>query len=276
MRKINCFRIVLIVTGLALALFTLFPIVWILSSSLKMRDAVLATPPKWIPDPLTFESYIYLFTEKSYARIIANSLIVCTSTTFLSLLLGMPAAYALGRLRMKFKMLIFMLVFAPYIFPSHLLIGPLFLIFRNLGWINTYQALIIPYVNFSLPLTIWLLTAYINGIPKELDDAARIDGCGDLQILARVIFPLLGPGLVTTGLLVFMGSWVEFMYALTFTTDVQAQTIPVAIGTFQGRYSLDWAGMSAACIVAIIPLVIIVMIFQRYLIRGLVQGAVKG
>ena len=276
MKRDLYFRLVLYISALVLAAFTLFPIAWVLSSSLKTRETVLAIPPKWIPNPVTFESYIYLFTEKHFARIIANSFVVCGSTTLLSLFIGAMAAYALARLKMRFKNVIFMLMFAPYVFPSHLLIGPLFLIFKSLGWINTYQALIIPYLNFSLPLAIWLLTAYINGIPRELDDAARVDGCSDFQILLRVIFPLLRPGLAAAGLLVFMGSWVEFMYALTFTTDERAQTIPVVIGTFQGRYHLDWAGMSAASITAIIPLAAIIMIFQRYFVRGVVQGAVRG
>ena len=265
-----------LVVALLLILFTLFPIIWLLSSSLKTREAIFASPPQWIPNPPTLASYQEVFTIRPYGRIILNSMIIGISTVLLSLFVATPAAYALARLRMKWKTPLFMLLLSPFLFPTYTIICPLYLIIRSLGWINTYQGLIFPYTSFSIPLAVWLLTMYMSTLPKELDDAARVDGCSDLIILTKIILPLSAPGLATAGLLVFMGTWVEFMLALTFTVNEQAQTMPVAIGSFYGRYSLPWGEISAASIIAIIPLAVIVILFQRYLIGGLTQGAVRG
>jgi len=274
--KINLSRLIIVFVAILLALFTLFPIVWVLVSSLKTRSAIFSTPIEWIPNPITLASYQEVFTYRPFGRIIMNSIIVGFSVVFLSFIVAIPAAYALARLRIKWKIPILMLILSPYIFPAHTLVAPLYLLFRSLEWINTYQCLIIPYTSFSLPLAVWLLTIYINAIPKELDEAARIDGASNLKVLLSIIMPLLKPGLVTTGLLVFMGSWVEFMYALTFTVNEQAQTIPVAIGSFYGRYAIPWGEISAASIIAIIPLATIIILFQRYLIKGILQGGLKG
>ncbi|MEM2538516.1 MAG: carbohydrate ABC transporter permease, partial [Candidatus Methanomethylicia archaeon] len=267
--KIDLNRLIIVFIAILLALFTLFPIIWVLVSSLKTRSAIFSTPIKWIPNPITLASYQEVFTYRPFGRIIINSIIVGFFVVFLSFIAAIPAAYALARLKIKWKIPILMLILSPYIFPAHTLVAPLYLLFRSLGWINTYQCLIIPYTSFSLPLAVWLLTIYINAIPKELDEAARMDGANNLKVLLNIIMPLLKPGLVTTGLLVFMGSWVEFMYALTFTVNEQAQTIPVAIGSFYGRYAIPWGEISAASIIAIIPLATIIMLFQQYLIKGI-------
>jgi ABC-type glycerol-3-phosphate transport system permease component len=274
--KRELWRFVTLAVALGLTGFTLFPIAWTLSSSLKSREEIFAIPPEWLPNPPTLQSYQDVFALRPYGRIIINSIVIGLLTLVLCLIVAIPAAYALARLRIRWKVPLLMLILSPFVFPAHTIVGPLYLALKGLGWINTYQGLIFPYTSFSLPLAVWLLTMFINDLPRELDDAARVDGCGDLGVLLRVILPLLAPGLATTSLLVFMGTWVEFMFALTFTVNEQAQTIPVAIGSFYGRYSLPWGEISAASIIAIIPLATIIILFQRYLIRGLARGGIKG
>ncbi|RMF30059.1 MAG: carbohydrate ABC transporter permease [Chloroflexi bacterium] len=252
------------------------PLYWAINTSLKTHAEIIAWPPTWFPHTPTWENYRATFTEHEFGRNILNSVIVAGGTTVLALFLGALCAYALARLRFPGKLAVLGLILMTSMFPSIAIVSPLFILLRKLQWLNTFQGLIVPYTSFALPLTIWILTSFFHEIPYELEEAALVDGATPFQALRLVILPLAAPGLVTAGLLVFIAAWNEFLFALNFTLDNSTRTVPVAIALFSRQFEVPWGELNAASVVVTLPLVLLVLLFQRRIIAGLTAGAIKG
>ncbi len=264
---------------LFVALFLLLamaPILWVLRMSFITNGEITASPPTIIPQTPTLEHYQTIFTDATFMRSILNSVIVAGLTTAICLSLGSLAAYAIARLRFRFKSGFLTLILALAFFPSVAIIGPLFLIFSGIGIVNTYAAIIIPDVVFALPLTVWLLVAFFRELPFDLEEAAKVDGASTLQAFWQVIVPLSAPGVFTTAILTFIFAWNEFLFATTFAFDTSIQPVTVIIPSFAGIFTVNYGAQAAAAIVVTIPLVILVFVFQRRIVSGLTSGAVKG
>jgi multiple sugar transport system permease protein len=253
---------------------SLLPFVWFLNTSLKTPIEVTAIPPKLIPSG-TLDSYYSAIKEYKLLHFVRNSVIVAGFSTFLTLLISILAGYALARLRLKYKGIIMGSLLAVSMFPQISIAGPVWKILQTLGWLNSYQGLIIPYVTLTLPLGVWILANFFKELPEELEDAARIDGCSHFQTLFKIIIPLAAPGVFTAAILVFIYAWNEFFFALLIMTRQKFQTLPVGIALFQGQYTLPWGEIAAASTVATVPLVLIVFLFQKRIVRGLSAGAIK-
>jgi ABC-type glycerol-3-phosphate transport system permease component len=235
----------------------------------------MSPTPHLFPYPITLEHFINIFVEKSFHRYIINSAIVTTLTTFLCLLFGSLAAYALARLEIYGRFGILGFALGVSMFPQIAIVAPLYVLASNFGWLDTYRILIVIYLALGLPLVIWVLFGYFRSIPQTIDEAARIDGARPLMIFFRIILPMSLPAIVTTGLLCFIAAWNEFMFALAFTSDINHQTVPVGIANFTGLHYVPWGDIAAASVVVTLPLVVIVLIFQQHIISGLTGGAVK-
>jgi len=258
-----------------LAFWCLGPFLWQSATSLKPATQLTRLPPI-LPQPPTPEHYLTIFRDYPFLHIIINSIVVAAATTLLALAIGALAAFALGPLAMKGRALVLTFVLSVSMFPPIATVSPLYLIIQNLGLRDTVAALILTYTTFSLPLAIWVLTHFFRNLPTELYLAARVDGCTAFQAFRRVLLPLSAPGLVATGLVVFIFSWNEFLYALTFTATVSSRTVPVAIALFPGLHEVPWGEIAAASIVVTLPIVVLAFAFQRRIIEGLTAGSVKG
>jgi ABC-type glycerol-3-phosphate transport system permease component len=267
-------RLLSIVTAAAVAAL-LFPLYWAVMASF-LPEHRLFEAPLLIPRELTLEHYRALFTGRDFWTPIRNSLVVAGGTTALAVPLGALCAYALARLRFRGKGVALALVLAVSMFPQVSIVSPLYLGLRELGLLNTYGGLIVPYLTFAMPLTIWLLVGFFRQLPAEIEDAAMIDGAGRLRTLWEVVLPLAWPGLATTAILTFLYSWNEFLFALSFTLGPERYTVPVAVALFRGQYQVPWGEILAAAVVATVPVAAVVLIAQRRIVAGLTSGAVKG
>jgi multiple sugar transport system permease protein len=251
------------------------PFIWQFSTSFQLDKALTSGSPSLIPDPFTLEHYYNAFIEKQLHRYIWNSLVVSLATTFLCLFVGSLAAFALSRLNVKARFGILMVILSVSMFPQIALVGPLYLLASNLGLLDTYTALIITYLALGLPLVTWVLFGYFETLPREIDEAARMDGVSIPGLLWHIILPMSLPSLVTTGLLAFITAWNEFLFALAFTSNIDRQTIPVGIANFTNLYYVPWGDIAAASAVVTVPLIVLVLFFQRHIIEGLTQGGIK-
>ncbi|MCB2186550.1 MAG: carbohydrate ABC transporter permease [Deltaproteobacteria bacterium] len=261
--------------GLGLIIFSLTPFLWFVLTSLKTQVEVTAIPPTlWPAGSLGF----YRSALENYGLLdfLRNSAIVAGGSTLLCLGLAVPAAFALARLRLPYKGLILGALLLVSMFPQISLAGPVWRILRAVGWLNTYQGLILPYTTFTLPLGVWVLTSFFRELPFELEEAALTDGCTRFQALSKVMLPLAAPGVFTAAILVFIYAWNEFFFALLIMTQRNVQTLPVGIALFQGEFTMPWGEIAAASTVAVLPLVVVVFLFQRRIVRGLAAGALKG
>ncbi len=254
---------------------SLFPFMWFINTSLKTPVEVTAIPPVLIPSG-TIESYSSAIVEYNLLHYVKNSVIVAGSATFFTLFIAVFAGYAVARLRLRYKGVIMGGLLLVSMFPQISIAGPVWRIMQHLGWLNSYQGLIIPYVALTIPLGVWILASFFKELPTELEDAARIDGCGHFQTLFTIMVPLAAPGVFTAAILVFIYAWNEFFFALLIMTQQKYQTLPVGIALFQGQYTLPWGEIAAASTVATVPLVLLVLLFQRRIVSGLSAGAVKG
>jgi len=229
-----------------------------------------------VPRALVLEHYRALFRERDFLTPVVNSIVVAGATTLLSTALGSMCAYALARLRMRGKAALLAFVLAVSMFPQVSVIAPLYVLLRALGLLNTYPGLVLPYLTFATPLTIWLLVGFFRQLPPDLEHAALVDGAGRVRVLWDVVLPLSWPGLATTAILTFLYCWNEFLFALSFTLGPERYTVPVAITLFRGQYQVPWGQILAAAIVATLPVAIVVLVAQRRIVAGLTAGAVKG
>jgi len=264
----------IIVVGL-LVLATAFPFYWAIVASLT-PEARLFEAPSLIPVELAFEHYRALFTERNFWIPIRNSLVVAINTTVFCVVVGSLCAYALARLQFRWKTPILGFILAVTMFPQISIVSPLYLLLRELGLINTYPGLILPYLTFAMPLTVWLLVGFFRQLPGELEEAAMVDGASRLRAFWEIILPLSLPGMATTAILTLVYCWNEFLFALSFTLGPERQTVPVAIALFRGQYQVPWGQILAAAVVATAPVAVLVLIFQRKIVQGLTAGAVKG
>lgn len=265
---------VVVVTFVALA-----PFYWTLITSIKDSLEVVASPPTLFPHSFTLKSYISDFSGGSsfFTRDLVNSFIVAVVTTVLCVALGSLCAYAIARMRFFGKSMTLAVILGVTMFPVIVLVGPLFLQFTNLGLFDTYAALIIPDLALTLPLTVWFLTSFFRDLPADLEEAALVDGDTRLGAFRHVILPLAAPGVFTTAILAFIYTWNDFLFGLTMTSDPNgAQTVTVAITLFGGQYTIPWGQIAAAAVIVTIPLVVMVLLFQRRIVSGLTAGAVKG
>ncbi|CAH2601528.1 Trehalose transport system permease protein SugB [Rhodovastum atsumiense] len=259
----------------AIVLYAVFPFYWAVVSSLKagsdlFRADLLPLHPAW-------GNYLAIFREQPFGRNIVNSVVVALSVVMLSLALSLGAAFALARVRFRGRGVLLLIVLGVSMFPSIAVLAGMFELLRAFGLYNTLAGLVFSYMLFTLPFTIWVLTTFMREVPRELEEAAVIDGATPLQVLLRVFLPVLAPALVTTGLLAFITAWNEFLFALTFTLD-RARTVPVAIAQMTGasQYELPWGNIMAASVLVTVPLIVLVLVFQRRIVAGLTAGAVKG
>ena len=253
----------------------LFPLYWVAISSFTPESRLFAQPAI-VPDALVLDHYRALFDGRDFWTPVRNSLVVAGATTALCIALGATCAYALARLRFPGKAPILALVLAVSMFPQISIVSPLYLVLRELSLLNTYPGLVLPYLTFAMPLTIWLLVGFFRQLPPELEEAGLMDGAGRLRTLWEIVLPLSWPGLATAAILTFLYSWNEFLFALSFTLGPERHTVPVAITLFRGQYQVPWGQILAAAIVATVPVAAVALAAQRRIIAGLTSGAVKG
>ena len=253
-----------------------FPAVWILLTSLKTETELIRSPITYLPDAPTLANYETAFTAQPILRFMWNSLVVAGLSTALCVFVSALAAYALTRLKIPHRSLIMSLLLAVAMFPLISLMVPLFKAMRELGLLNTYLALILPYAVLSLPVCTLVMASFFQDIPPDLEAAAMVDGCSRVGALFHVVIPLSAPGVFTAAILAFVNAWDEFLLALTMMNRVSMRTLSVGITLYQGEFAFPWPLMSAALIIAIVPICIIIAVFQERVVGGLTSGGVKG
>jgi multiple sugar transport system permease protein len=259
-----------------LLVFCLAPIAWVLKMSLIPRTELFASPPTLLPHELTLDSYRGVLSDLGFLRGFLNSAIIAGLATIASLAFGAPAAYALARLRFPLRTTIMTAILALAFFPAVAVIAPLFMEFRAAGLLNTYWAVVITDTVFALPLAVWILTAFFRQLPRDLEDAARVDGATIMQAFRLVILPLAAPGVATAAIITFIVAWNEFLFANTFLFDADLWPATVVIPNFAQRHSVDYGAQAAAALLVTVPLAAVVLAFQRRIVQGLTAGAVKG
>jgi trehalose/maltose transport system permease protein len=278
MKRNPWFVALLYAAAIVVSIESVFPFIYAVSTSLK-SGSELFNSNLWPKSP-SFANYISLFTvaEQPFGRHLLNSIMVSTIVVALSIFLGVTAAYALGRINFKGKGLLLVTILGVSMFPQVAVLAGMFEMIRALGLYNRSLGLVLPYMIFTLPFTVWVLTTFMRQLPKELEEAAVMDGCGPWRIIFEVFMPLLWPALVSTGLLAFIAAWNEFLFALTFVIDNNHRTVPVSISLISGAsaYEIPWGKIMAASVIVTLPLIGLVLVFQRKIVSGLTAGAVKG
>lgn len=277
------FRTVLLRSGfyvalLVLLVYTVFPFYWALNGSFQPQARLFRTPVSYVPLPPSFSSYQEVFSNSIFVRSLLNSAIVAGVTTLLALAIGSMAACALGRYPMRGRTAILSLVLSMTMFPQISIVGALHTIISRLGLYNTLWGLVLSYMLFTLPFTVWVLTQFLRSLPRELEESAYVDGATPFQTFLYILLPLSLPGVATTGMLAFIAAWNEYLFALSFTITPEARTVPVTIANYPGSglYETPWGAIMAASVVVTLPLVLLVFIFQRRIVEGMTAGAVKG
>ncbi len=256
----------------AYLLFFLAPLAWYALTSLWPEDQLTSL----FPPRLTADAYVRVIRDRPFETAILNSLIVAGTTTIFCLAVGSIAAFAIAKLDFMGRNLILAAALAVSMFPGIAIVSPLYLLLRAAGLRDTLAGLVLPYSTFALPLTLWVLTSFFRQVPDELYRAARVDGCTPFQAFRRVFLPLSAPALATTGILVFISAWNELLFALTFVSSPERHTIPVAITLFPTGHVEPWPEIAAASVMSTLPLVVLVLVFQKRIVSGLTAGAVKG
>ena len=256
---------------------SVYPFIYAISTSLKTGTALFGT--QLIPSNADLRNYVALFEGvQPFGKSLINSILVAVLTVGFAMLMGVTAAYALGRIRFKGKGLLLVCILGVSMFPQVAVLSGMFELIQSLGLYNKALGLVLPYTIFTLPFTVWILTTFMRELPGELEEAAIMDGCGPLRIIFQVFMPLLWPALVSTGLLAFIGAWNEFMFALTFVVSDTERTVPVAISLIAGAtaFEIPWGTIMAGSVIVTVPLLLLVFFFQKRIVSGLTAGAVKG
>ena len=260
--------------------YALFPFYWAVRSSFTPEGDLFSTPLQYFPSHPTLENYRQALSTDFFRKALLNSFIVAGAVTLISLAIGALAAYALGRFRFRGRSFVLYLMLSMTIFPQIAILGALYTMITNFHLYDTLGALILTYLIFTLPFTVWVLTSFMRTLPVELEEAAYVDGATPLQVFYKVLLPLILPGLVTTGLLAFIAAWNEYLYALSFIQTPQKYTVPLAITSFVGKsgaaYNVPWGQIMAATVIVTLPLIAITLILQKRILAGLTAGAVKG
>jgi trehalose/maltose transport system permease protein len=269
------FSILLIVV----IIYTVFPFYWATISALKTEAELIQTPATFFPQQMTFRNFEAVLRNDKFLRGLLNSTVVAIVVVAGALVIGSFAAYSLGRLRFRGKQWVLYVILSMTLFPQISILPGLFTVVNNLGLYGSITSLMVTYLIFTLPFTVWVLSAFFKGLPAELEQAALVDGCTPIQTFYKILLPLVAPALVTTGLLAFIAAWNEYLFALTFTvTQPAAQTVTVAIVNFTGVVARNepFGEIMAASVIVTVPLVLLVLIFQNRIVQGLTAGAVKG
>ncbi len=277
-RRIRWTRVLLYVVLLVLLIYAFFPTFWLISTSIKPQLEAFQNPPTWWPHNPTLYSYQILPADQSgFVTYFKNSLIVGVFTTLLTLLAATPAGYVLSRFRFRGARALLLVILATQMFPYVTILISLYTLFRQLGMLNTYPALVLSFTTFSLPFSIWMIKGFCDTLPTELEDAARVDGLSRLGVLRVIVLPIIIPGVVAVGFFAFLNSWNELLFALTLTSSPGMRTIPPGfVLTYIGEFQDRWPDMMAASVVVALPIVVMFTLFQKQLVSGLTAGAVKG
>ncbi len=261
---------------IAIVVTSVFPFYYAILTSLKSGTALFQID--YWPRSFSLQNYYDVTLKGVFVRNLANSLFIATVVVLISLFLGVTAAYALARVRFRGRSLLLLTILSVSMFPQLAVLAGLFELVRAFGIYNSPLALIFSYMIFTLPFTVWVLTTFVRDLPVEIEEAAIVDGATPWVIITRIFMPLMWPALVTTGLLAFIGAWNEFLFALTFTSNNDQRTVPVAIALLTGntQFEIPWGNIMAASVIVTVPLVILVLIFQRKIVSGLTAGGVKG
>ncbi len=265
-----------VAVGLVLgAAFAGLPVLWMLSSSFKSNTEIFEFPPRLITEAFSFQAYITIFSDPEKVRFFINSYVVSGVVTILTLLIAIMAAYAFSRFDFPFKKPLNMVIVSVQAVPPITLLIPYFGLMVSLGLYNTYAGLILTYMVFTLPYAIIMMTGYFNTLPRELDEAVRVDGAGSWTALWKILVPISVPGIVSVGIYTFMIAWNEYLFALTLTKTNDMRTVPIGIQLLMGQHSYEWNEMMAMSILGSIPVLALFLFFQRYFIGGLTSGSVK-
>lgn len=252
-----------------------FPFLWIFITSFKTSGEIFGTGAfRMIPEDPTFQNFIKVITEKGILDAIKTSLIVATSTTVYIVLVATFAAYAISRFEFRGKNILLGLILAVSMFPQMIIVGPVYNLFLDLGWTNSY-AIILPYSTITLPMAVWILVTHFNQIPLALEESAKIDGATPVQTLFKIVFPLAAPGVFTTAIIVFIAAWNEFLLTITMNSNKEYHTVPVAISFLRTQFEILWGEVAAATTIVTIPTLLIVLFFQKQIVSGLTSGGVK-
>ncbi|MCZ4299702.1 MULTISPECIES: carbohydrate ABC transporter permease [Microbacterium] len=257
------------------AVFAAGPVLWMLSSSFKSNTQIFELPPRLVTDTFSFDAYIAIFTNPETMRFFLNSYIVAGSVTILTLIVAIQAAYAFSRFEFRGKRILNVVIVSVQAVPPITLLIPYFGLMVALGLYNSYAGLILTYMVFTLPYAIIMMTGYFNTLPKELDEAVRVDGAGSMTALWRILVPISVPGIVSVGIYTFMIAWNEYLFALTLTRTIDMRTVPIGIQLLMGQHSYEWNQIMAMSVLGSIPVLILFLFFQRYFISGLTAGSVK-
>jgi trehalose/maltose transport system permease protein len=260
--------------------YALFPFYWAVRSAFTPEGRLFDTPIQYFPSHPTLDNFREIFHSSFFTRALLNSTIVAGTVTLMSLAIGSLAAYALGRFRFRGRQGVLYLMLSMTIFPQIAILGALYTMMKDFQLYDRLGALILSYMIFTLPFTVWVLTSFMRALPGDLEEAAYVDGATPLQVFYKVLLPLIAPGLVTTGLLAFISAWNEYLYAISFIQSTGKYTVPIAITSFVGKtgsgFDVPWGEIMAATVVVTLPLITATLILQRRILQGLTAGAVKG
>ena len=256
-------------------IFMLAPIIWLLSTSLKERSEMFTFPLRLIPKVFFWENYVKIWNAIPFASYLKNSLLIAVYATLITIFIAALGAYSFSRFNIRGKQSLLRFILFSQMFPSVLLIIPMFIYIKKLGLLGSYTGLSIAYLTFLMPFSTWALTNFFDTIPVEIEEAAMMDGCSRLRILFRVVLPISLPGLISVSTYCFLTSWNEFVFAMIFMGDQKQWTMPVGLAALTSQYALDWGLLTAGGIISLIPATIIMFFFQKYLVAGLMAGAVK-
>jgi multiple sugar transport system permease protein len=273
-RSIRRALFLLVITFTAIVSF--FPVVWIFLTSIKIDREIYAFPVVYLPSKLTIKNYVDVFTQNTFGLFFFNSVFVASCSAVICVFISSLAAYGLSRFRIKHSLLMLVIILGFSTFPYIASVIPLFIFFRSLRLLNSYVSLILPYVAFNTPFSVWLCHAYFREVPLSIEDAAKLDGCSRLGTLWKIFYPLSTPVLSTVLIITFMMCWMEFLFALTLISKPTMRTIPAGIALYPGEYAFPWETISAAAVLSIIPIILFIVLFQKKIISGLTRGAVKG
>jgi multiple sugar transport system permease protein len=283
MRPSRLERILALGVTLLLLLVIFLPVAWMVISSVSPREELLATPPHWIPEHLDLSNYADILTpgeqasdvSQTFRAALLNSFQVASLVTMIGLLFAIPAGYALARIPMRGGRTTMTAILATRMLPAISTVIPLYLVSARLGLLDTKAVLVVLYLSFVLPFDVWILSGFFGTVPREIEEAARIDGAGRLRVLRTIMLPLSLPGIAATAIYSFLLAWDEFFFPLIFTSTRDAKMVPVAISEFTGRHAVDFGAMATGGVLAAIPVVIVALVFNRMLVSGLTAGAVK-
>lgn len=272
-------KIVTVILVIVVCIFALFPFVWMISTSFKPAQEVYSSTPTFIPENLTLNGYREMLTTESttfnFKQWILNSVIISLLTTVFSMTIATLGGYGISRFRFRGRTALSYIVLTTQVLPGSLLMIPLYIIMSNLQLLDTHIGLVIAYATFSVPFCTWMMKGFFDSIPISLEEAAKVDGAGRFCCFIQVVMPLTIPGLVATGLFSFINGWNEYLFASTFMKSYKNWTLPIGIASFQGQYATNWGTLMAGAVLITIPVVILFLALQKYLVGGMTAGAVK-